>query len=97
MKKIYITFLCTLVFYLCSFTSNAQESSSYIGEGYTPDGIHYIIYEIETTQSLQRTNTTIDVVRELQFQGIIQPPSTKYSSISKPSYPYGQEGYFILF
>lgn len=64
MKKTLIFFLCTFLFLQLSLPVRAQEQRTYIGDGYTAEGIHYTIYEIETEETMSRAiGDKLDVVR----------------------------------
>lgn len=77
MKKTLFIFLCTFLLLQHSLPVKAQEQSTYIGEGYTVDGIHYTIYEIETKEASSRAiGDKLDVVRQFIFEGIAIPPKT---------------------
>ena len=87
MKKINFTILCFLLC-LCMYnpiTTHAKEIgvNQYLTEGYTAEGIHYTIYDVPTSasptvMSLQRAATQMYVVREIRFDGNVQPPKTWY-------------------
>lgn len=87
MKKISFTIFCFLLCF-CMYapiTTHAKELgvNRYLTEGYTTEGIHYTIYDIPssanlTTMNLQRSATQMYVVREIRFDGNIQPPHTWY-------------------
>lgn len=87
MKKISFTIFCFLLC-LCMYTpvtTHAKEIgvNKYLTEGYTAEGIHYTIYDVQpsvthSTMSLQRAATQMYVVREIHFEGNVQPPKTWY-------------------
>ncbi len=78
MKKIYISLLSIFGALLLSFPVHAAEHDAVIDEGYTSNGIHYVVYDIETHMNQERSKgNTVDVIREFQFSGIIVPPSTQ--------------------
>ena len=77
MKRILILSLCLLIFLFSPLTVNAAPQ---VNTGYTSEGIHYTVYELETTFSDTTVFTagqTMEVVREFQFATILIPPSTK--------------------
>lgn len=78
MKKTLIFFLFTFLFLQLSLPVKAQEQGTYIGEGYTTEGIHYTIYEIETAETSSRAiGDKLDVVRQFIFEGIVIPPKNQ--------------------
>ena len=87
MKKISFTIFCFLLCF-CMYvpaTTHAKEIAvnKYLTEGYTTEGIHYTIYDVQpsvssTNMILQRTSTQKYFVREIHFDGNIQPPKTWY-------------------
>lgn len=78
MKKISIPLLCIFLTLLFSIQVQAMESKVSIYEGYTSEGIYYEVYDIETNVAQERAaGDTIDVIREIRFNGIVTPPSTQ--------------------
>lgn len=78
MKKITIPLLSLILTLLFSIPAQAMEPESPIYEGYTSEGIYYEVYDIETNTAQERAaGDTIDVIREVRFNGIITPPSTQ--------------------
>lgn len=78
MKKIYISLLSIFCALLLSFPVHAAEPDAVIDEGYTSNGIHYVVYDIETHMNQERViGNTVDVIREVHFSGIIVPSSTQ--------------------
>lgn len=104
MKKTLFFLLCTFLFLHFSLPVKAQVHDTYIGDGYTTEGIHYTIYNLETESSTQRAvGDTIDVTRQFVFEGTIQPALTRtytekigtvtYTGTLKLSYFYPENGY----
>lgn len=77
MKRTFIFFLCTFLFMHVTLPVNAQNQYNYIAEGYTNDGVHYTVYEIETNYTTKAVGDTLEVTRQYIFAGIIQPPATR--------------------
>ena len=75
MRKYLFISLCTIFCLLFSLPVNAQEANRKIGEDYTTDGIHYTIYEEETTQILTRSvASSLYVSRNFVFDEYTIPP-----------------------
>lgn len=73
-KFLFIT-LCTMFCLFFSLPVNAQEISRKIGDGYTADGIHYSIYEAESSPTLTCSiDTSIDVSRDFVYDEYTVPP-----------------------
>lgn len=87
MKRISFTIL-SLLLCICLngfIITHAKEISTtkYLTEGYTSEGIHYTIYDVQpsvasTTICLQRAATQLQVTRQIHFDGDIIPPKTWY-------------------
>ena len=73
MKKILITLFSILLSCSLCLTVSAEEKTI-ISNGHTAEGIYYTVYDIETIQNTQRIKgSTIDVVREIFYNGTIVP------------------------
>lgn len=78
MAKFSIFLICVMLSSTPSHTLNTIESKSQVNDGYTLDGVYYIVYESETyTNTTYAIGDTISVIRTFRFNGIIKPPSTK--------------------
>lgn len=74
-KFLFISLCITILCLFCSLPVNAQELNRKIGEGYTAEGIHYTVYEAETTQNHTRSvEPSIYVSRYFVFDSTYFPP-----------------------
>ncbi len=74
-KFLFISLCITILCLFCSLPVNAQELNRKIGEGYTAEGIHYTVYEAETTQTHTRSvEPSIYVSRYFVFDSTYFPP-----------------------
>ncbi|MBQ9140876.1 MAG: hypothetical protein IJX63_03680 [Lachnospiraceae bacterium] len=103
MKTKIFPLLFSLFFILNTFSVNAQVSNHYITDGYTPEGVYYMVYEEETNNAQSRAiGDTIEVTRKFYYTAVIKPPATRtytekingitYTGTIAPSYPHEQEG-----
>lgn len=78
MKPKIFPLLFSLLFILNTFSVNAQAPNHYIADGYTSEGIYYMVYEEETTIAQNRAvGDTIEVTRKFYYTAIIKPPTTR--------------------
>lgn len=74
-KFLFISLCITILGFFCSLPVNAQELNRKIGDGYTTDGIHYTVYEAETTQIHTRSvDSSVYVSRYFVFDSTHFPP-----------------------
>ena len=75
MRKFMLITLCTILCLTFSLPVNAQEARRPVGEGYTPEGIHYTVYPADTTKGLTfSVAASIYVSRDFDFDSNIFPP-----------------------
>ena len=78
MKLKIFPLLFSLFFILNTFSVNAQVPNRYIADGYTSEGIYYMVYEEETNNVQNRAvGDTIEVTRKFYYTAVIKPPATR--------------------
>ena len=82
-RNVFILFCFLLCFLSAPLNANARVTNvnKYLTEGYTSEGIHYTIYDVQpsigsTTMNIQRAATQLFVVRQIHFDGYICPKSS---------------------
>lgn len=58
-----------------SFPVNAQETTQWVGEGYTSEGIYYEVYAVEDLEGndIALYRASVSVTREVIYSGIVKP------------------------
>lgn len=75
MRKLMLITLFTILYLAFSLPVNAQEARHPVGDGYTPEGVHYTVYAVQATESLTPSAaTSIYVVRDFIFDTVTVPP-----------------------
>lgn len=61
MKKVLTTLFSIILSFTLTLSVNAEEKKP-IGNGYTTEGVYYVVYDIETAQNIQRSTGTLTLL-----------------------------------
>lgn len=75
-KALLILFITVFSSLIPTITANAQEYGKALYEGYTEDGIHYTVYEINQSDEIAVFSSSYTVERRIVFDGLLTPPSS---------------------
>lgn len=73
-KGIFAIFFVVAVLSI-SFPVNAQETTQWVGEGYTSEGIYYEVYVAEdlAENDIVLCGASVSVTREVIYSGVVKP------------------------